>query len=145
MPKCPFCGSEGGPGGRAPSFFDVGLAILTTNGVPEATARTFLGKLASEYGRGPTAAAVGILSTTVPVPANPQAYLMGILKAHPSRSGTKTGAHAGEPWRAEWIRQLNDEIACEETGLVRREALIALRDNLPSDIKKTIALYRAIQ
>lgn len=142
--RCPFCNGSDGSGGRAPSFFDVGLAILTVNGVDEKTARNFLGKLASEYGKGPTAAAVGILSTTTPVPIDPQAYLMGVLKQHPSRNGTKTGAHTAEPWRAEWIRQLTEEIDSDETGLARRDALIAFRSKLPSTLELARERYKEI-
>jgi hypothetical protein len=43
-----------------------------------------------------------------------------------------------------WIRQLDEEIACEETGLARRDALIALRDNLPGSLEKTKEQYKAI-
>ncbi len=43
-----------------------------------------------------------------------------------------------------WIKQLDEEIASEETGLARREALIKFRDNLPGSLEKAKEKYKAI-
>lgn len=92
-PVCPFCGARGGPGGRAPGYVDVGMALLFDSfHRDEKAARTFVGKMISDYGQGPTACAIGLLSvrmkdkTQEPL-AEPVSYILGLLKQRKGNVG----------------------------------------------------------
>jgi hypothetical protein len=88
------------PGNEQHWVWTEGVRLLTNAGSQEQHARSLLGKLCQQYGKG--AVAAGILETSVANTVDPKAYLVGVLKQNGNRretAGERNARNIAETFR----------------------------------------------